>query len=185
MLVDEFPEEVKRLKPRKVRFSRDIERFLGSAPSHQMDDKCLPRPALRPEPRSQNSICCAACGQTEYLSRAYCRCGHYLHGQIEDEYLAWERDLRGMHEIIARDADRKLKPLRWLPLVAMPFILGPLLIALFSTTPSLTTFLWWIPGFAIVGGAALADKFIARHKAESAAFLENADFETFLLVRNV
>jgi hypothetical protein len=46
-------------------------------------------------------------------------------------------------------------------------------------------FLWWIPGFAIVGGAALADKFIARHKAESATLLENADFETFLLVRNV
>ena len=90
-----------------------------------------------------------------------------------------------MHEIIARDADRKLKPLRWLPLVAMPFILGPLLVALFSTTPPLATFLWWLPGFAIIGGAAFADKFIARHKAESAAILENADFETFLLVRNV
>lgn len=185
MLDEEFPEEVKRLKPRKVRFSRDIERFLGSASSHQMGDKCLSRPTLRPEPGSQNSICCAACGQTEYLSRAYCRCGHYLHGQIEDEYLAWERDLRRMHEIIAHDTDRKLKPLRWLPLVAMPFILGPLLTALFSTTPSLTTFLWWLPGIAIVGGAALADKFIARHKADSAAFLEKADFETFLLVRTM
>lgn len=185
MLDDEFPEEVKRLKPRKVRFSRNVERFLGSAPSHQMGDKCLPKPALRPELGSQNSISCAGCGQTEYLSRAYCRCGHYLHGQIEDEYLAWERDLRGMHEIIARDADRKDKPLRWLPLVAMPFILVPLLVALFSTTPSLTTFLWWLPGFAIVGGSALADKFIARHKAESTAFLESSDFEAFLLVRKV
>lgn len=185
MLDEEFSEEVRRLKPRKVRFSRDVERFLGSVPSHQMDDKFLPKPALRPELGSQNSICCAGCGQTEYLSCAYCRCGHYLHGQIEDEYLAWERDLRGMHEIIARDADRKLKPLRWLVLVAMPFVVGPMLYALFSTTPSLTTFLWWLLGFAIVGGAALADKFIARHKAESAAFLENADFETFLLVRNV
>lgn len=185
MLDDEFPEEVRRLKPRKVRFSRGVERLLGSAPLDQKSDMHRPGQALRPDPENLNSICCAACGQTEYLSRAYCRCGHYLHGQIEDEYLAWERDLRGKHEMIARDADRKLKPLRWLPLVAMPFILGPLLIALFSTTPSLTTFLWWIPGFAIVGGAALADKFIARHKAESAAFLENADLETFLLARNV
>ncbi len=185
MLDDEFPEEVRRLKPRKVRFSRDVERFLGSAPSDQMDDKCPPGPALRPEPGSQNSIRCAACGQTEYLSRAYCRCGHYLHGQLEDEYLAWERELRGMYDIIARDADRKLKPLRWLMLVAMPFVVGPMLYAFFSTTPSLTTSLWWLPGFAIVGGAALADKFIARHKAESAAVLEHADFETFLQVRNV
>jgi len=185
MLDDEFSEEVRRLKPRKVRFSRDVERLLGSAPSHHMDDNCPPRPALRPESGSQNSICCAACGQTEYLSRSYCRCGHYLHGQLEDEYLAWDRDLRGMYDIIARDADRKLKPLRWLMLVAMPFVVGPMLYAFISTTPSLTTFLWWLPGFAIVGGATLADKFIARHKAESAAVLENADFETFLQVRNV
>jgi hypothetical protein len=185
MLDDEFPEEVRRLKPRKVRFIRDVERLLGSMPSDRTDDAKRSPQALRPEPGSQNSICCAACGQSEYLSRPYCRCGHYLHGQIEDEYLAWERDLRGMHEIIARDAERKLKPLRWLALVAIPFLIGPMLVAFFSTTPSLTTFLWWLPGFVILGVTVLADKFIARHKAESSAFLENADFETFLLVRNV
>lgn len=185
MLDDEFPEEVRRLKPRKVRFSRDVERLLGSVPSDQMGDTKCSGQALRPEPGSQNSICCAACGQFEYLSRPYCRCGHYLHGQIEDEYLAWEQGLRGMHEIIVDDAERRLKLLRWLSLAAMPFILGPMLFVLFSTTPSLTTFLWWLPGFAILGGAALADKFITRHKTESAAFLEIADFETFLLVRNV
>lgn len=185
MLDDEFPEEVRRLKPRKVRLSRDVERLLGSAPFDQKRDMHHEGLALRPDAENLNSIRCAACGQTEYLSRAYCRCGHYLHGQIEDEYLTWVSNLRDIHETIARDAERKLKPLRWLSLVAMPFFLGPIVFALFSTTMPVTAFLWCLPGLGIVGGVALADQIISRHKAQSAAFLETADFETFLLVRNV
>ncbi len=185
MLDDEFPEEVRRLKPRNVRISRHVERLLGDRPSDQMSEVHGTGHSLRPDSDSLNSICCAACGQTEYLSRAHCRCGHYLHGQIEDEYLAWVSNLRDMHEMIARDTERRLKPVRRLSLFAMPLLVGPMFFVFFSTTTSLTDLIWLVPGCAILAVLALADMFISRHTTESSATLETVSFETFLLTRKV
>lgn len=184
MLDEEFPEEVRRLKPRKVHFSRDVERVLGSVPSGQTGDARNPAQALRPEPGSQNAIRCAACGGSEYISRSYCRCGHYLQGQLEDEFLAWLHGLREENEIFARDAERRIKPFRLLVLLAMPFIVGPLLyVQHWAETPSVAPLVWLLPGFAILGLYWLIDTCVFIHKRESDEVLAAADFETFLLQR--
>lgn len=184
MLDDEFPEEVRRLKPRKVHISKDIERVLGTAPKGQAGDARHPAEAPRPDPESQNAIRCAACGGMEYISRPYCRCGHYLQGQLEDEFLAWLRSLREENEILAKDAERRIKPFRLPCLLAVPFMIVPLLYAQFwAETRSVAPLVWMLPGFAIAGLYVLIDACIMIHKRESDEVLAAADFETFLLQR--
>lgn len=172
MLDQEFSDDVMKLRPRKLRLGRDIERFLENVSgSEEHPGKVCARQALRPNADSANAIRCAACGQIEYITREHCRCGHYLVGQLEDEYLAYERGLAETHERLSADAERTLRPLRLATLVGLPFMVWPLLHTLFyDATGSLSTWLWTLPGIAIYGLFGLVEaKVNAKRNASAPA----------------
>lgn len=182
-----FPAEVHVLKPRKVSVSRRVDNFLereGLVPTDEAQSEAR-EPALqsdvRPNAKNINAICCAACGQIEYLSRDFCRCGHFLRGQLEDEYLAWERDLHAKHAALAETFERKMKPLRGLLLVAIPFLPVPVLQFLFwPDSLGVSSMAWFAPAVVIAGAAAVLDAILRRPLTSSASILENYTFETFL-----
>lgn len=153
MLDEELPDDLAKLRPRKLRLGPDVERLLEGVAGVEVDPKkARETKGLRPKANSVNATRCAGCGQIEDVTREYCRCGHYLTGQIEDEYLAWESTLAETHERLSTEADRKLKPFRIMALAALPFIIWPLLYpVLFDDFGSLTTWLWMLPGIAIFG----------------------------------
>lgn len=126
MLDEKLPDDMKNLRPRKLRLSEDAERLLASVTDADANPKRQQRAnGLRPNADSVNAARCAGCGHIEYITREYCRCGHYLAGQIEDEFLAWEQDLAAKHERLAEEAEQRMKPVRWAALIAFPFLLWP------------------------------------------------------------
>jgi len=136
---------------------------------------------VRPNAKNMNAICCASCGKIEYLSREYCRCGHFLRGQLEDEYLAWERDLHANHAALAETFERKMKPLRGLLLAALPFLSVPVLQYLFwPASLGVSSMAWFAPAVMIAGAAAVLDAILRRPLTSSASILESCTFETFL-----
>lgn len=182
-----FPAEVHVLKPRKVSVSRRVDDFLereGLVPpdeAHSEAQEPSRQNAVRPDAKNMNAICCAACGQIEYLSREYCRCGHFLRGQLEDEYLAWERNLHANHATLAETFERKMKPLRGLLLVAIPFLPVPVLQFLFwPDSLGVSSIAWFAPAVVIAGAVAVIDAILKRPLTSSASILENYTFETFL-----
>ncbi len=185
MLREEFPDDVLKLRPRKLRLGRDTERLLndvcGTGGEHS---ESAHKNRLRPNADSINAIRCADCGQVEYISRDYCRCGHYLAGQVMDEFLTWERGLVETRDRLAAAADEKMKPVRWAGACGIPFIVWPLLHSVFSdgSTP-LAIWLWLIPGFAILGLCALIETWITAARDASAHAVETATFEQFLSER--
>src|SRR6056297_2338398 len=185
MLREEFPDDVLKLRPRKLRLGRDTERLLndvcGTDGEHS---ESAHKNRLRPNADSINAIRCADCGQVEYISRDYCRCEHYLAGQVMDEFLAWERGLVETHDRLAAAAEEKMKPVRWVGASGMLFIVWPLLHSVFSdgNTP-VAIWLWLIPGFAIMGICALIETWITAARDASAHAVETATFEQFLSER--
>lgn len=182
-----FPAEVHVLKPRKVSVSRRVDDFLereGLVPTdeaHSEAEKPSRQSEVRPNAKNMNAICCAVCGQIEYLSREYCRCGHFLRGQLEDEYLVWERDLHANHAALAETVERKMKPVRRLLLVATPFLPVPVLQLLFwPDSLGVSSMAWFAPAVVIAGAAAALDAILRRPLTSSASILENYTFETFL-----
>lgn len=185
MLDEKLPDDVRNLRPRKLRLSKDAERLLAGVTDAEADSKRQPRAdVLRPNADSVNAARCAGCGNIEYITREYCRCGHYLAGQIEDEYLAWEQGLAKTHERLSTEADRKLKPFRFMALAALPFIVWPLLYPLlFDEIVSLTTWLWILPGIAVFGLFCLIQTIVTAERNACAHALANASFEQFLADR--
>lgn len=185
MLRENFPDDVLKLRPRKLRLGRDAERRLNDVCGTDGEQRQSGHKSrLRPDADSINAIRCADCGQIEYISREYCRCGHYLAGQVMDEYLAWERGLVETRDRLAADAEEKMKPLGWVGACGTPFIVWPLLHSVFSdgSTP-LAIWLWLIPGFAIMGLCAWIETWITAARDASAHAVETASFEQFLAER--
>jgi hypothetical protein len=107
----DFPAKVHVLRPRKASVSSRLDGFLDKAGLVPSGSTAL-GDSTRPSAGSKNSMICADCDQVEYLTREYCRCGHYLGGQLQDEYLAWEQEIHASHTDLAEAVKQKLKPLR-------------------------------------------------------------------------
>lgn len=185
-----FPAEVHVLKPRKVSVSRGVDDFLkqeglatACSGASEAGRGAFQR-EVRPDTGNINAICCALCGEVEYLSREYCRCGHYLVGQLQDEYLAYERVLAEAHSRLSAEADRKLRPLRLATLVGLPFVVWPFIHELlYGATGSLAIWLWMLPGIAVYGLLGLIQANVNAKQNASAQALQTATFEQFLIDR--
>ena len=176
----DFPASVHILRPRRVSISSNLDGFLDSA-GLVTSGRPLPRDDTRPSPGSINAVKCADCDQVEYLTREYCRCGHYLGGQLQDEYLAWEKRIYAQHSELSVQVERRLKPLRFLFIFAIPFLLVPMVhLAFWPDTFALSSFLWWAPAMLIAGAGTFAENQVIRPLKESAWFVENHTFETYV-----
>lgn len=175
-----FPADLLDQRPRKVSVSRTVDRFLDEhslKPSHVT----ALRNDTRPSADNVNSMHCTACGKVEYLSRDYCRCGHYLRGQLEDEYLVWERQIHADYKELSELIEARLKPLRYLILLIIVFMLIPTLqMTLWPDSFSLKTLIWILPALLIGSIVVLAEKILSRPLLDSAWYVENYTFEFFL-----
>jgi hypothetical protein len=156
------PAEIHVLRPRKVSASKGLDGFLDEqriAPR----DKPKSYDDTRPSFANINAIYCAVCDEIEYLTRDYCRCGHYLRGQLEDEYIVWENGVHLPHAKLAEEVELKLKPLRFFFCLATVFFAVPTLQMNFlSNSMTFRTFLWVLPGVVIGGAVALVEGFLSR-----------------------
>lgn len=180
MAKSSFPSNVHVLKSRAMSLSDRLDAFLEKHALAPNDTpvRCDP---TRPKARGINAISCVYCGQAEYLTRDYCRCGHYLRGQLEDEFLAWEDRIAEEHEQLAETISPKLRRLRYLNLLSMPFMVLPLIyLAFVSQDLSLLPIVWMAVGVAIMGACALAEQHLQKPIEASQYFLNTYDFETFL-----
>ncbi len=166
------------LKPRKVSATSNVDNFLeGIGLTEHTDPKEGSRPALG----TINAARCCVCDQLEYLSREYCRCGHYLRGQIEDEYLNWENNLADQHRKSAVIAERKLKPFRISSAILLLTALSPTAYSVFKHgSASFWSFSWLLLGLAIVGIFSLFEKSITSERDNAAEMLNMASFDLFL-----
>ncbi|MBU3260002.1 hypothetical protein KPG71_08365 [Roseovarius sp. PS-C2] len=180
----DFPAGVHVLRPRKVSVSKKLDGFLEKAGLANSNNN-KQNDTTRPRAGSLNAFTCADCGQIEYLTREYCRCGHYLRGQLEDEYLAWEQGIHALHTELSDEVELKLKPLRKFYLLAIPFMLVPAMNVLFwSNNFALITLLWWLPAVLIAGAGLFAEDHLIRPLKESARFVDSYTFETFIEQRS-
>lgn len=176
----DFPTNVHVLRPRKVSLSEKLDLFLDEHGFELKEATKRPAPS-RPKSINGNALVCAACAEVEYLTREYCRCGHYLRGQLEDEYCAWEDQVRSEHVELSDAIALKIRPLRYLFAVGLPFLVGPMLYVNFwADSFTLYPLLWMAPGFLIGGIVALAEKFLMRPLEASIHFLHTYTFDTFI-----
>lgn len=174
------PASVHVLRPRKISVSRKLDNFLDTE-GLALSGKPTPNEDTRPRADNVNAMRCAACYEVEYLTRDYCRCGHYLGGQLEDEYLAWEQGIRANHTRLSAEVERALRPLRIFYGLAIPFMLVPLLYLVFwSDSFALSTLLWWSPAMLLAGAGMFAESHIIRPLKESSWLVENYTFENFI-----
>ena len=176
----DYPASVHVLKPRKVSVSKKLDGFLdkaGLTPSQ----KAIESDHTRPNSKYPNAILCRNCTQVEYLTRDYCRCGHYLRGQLEDEYLAWEETIHSTHAALEQKVAFSTKPLRLFYLLAVPFMLVPAIqLILWFDQFALSALLWWSPAMMLAGAGMFAENHVIRPLKASTQFLETYSFETFL-----
>lgn len=175
-----LPSNVHVLKPRTMSISDRLDRFLEQ---HALtpDETPIRRDPTRPKAPGINAIRCASCGQMEYLTRDYCRCGHYLRGQLEDEFLAWEEQVADDHSRLAETLEIKLKKLRCLNLLGLPFVIVPLLfLTFFSEGLSFTPLVWMAVGIAVMGVCAALEQRLQKPVEASQRFLDTYTLETFL-----
>lgn len=176
---DQLPENVHMLRPRKLALADRLDQFLEAHALHQNDlqVRCDP---TRPRCFGPNALICAACDQTEYITRDYCRCGHYLRGQLEDEFIAWEAQIHADHDRLAEVIAEKLKPLRFVFMASSPFIVVPMLhLALWAGGLSIYFVLSIMVGLALFGAAAWAEWVLLRPVKTSFQFLNNYTFESY------
>lgn len=176
----EFPANVHVLRPRKVSLSERLDLFLDEHGLELKEATKRPDPS-RPKSINGNAMVCATCGEAEYLTREYCRCGHYLRGQLEDEYCAWENQVHREHSELAVAIALKIKPLRYLFAVGLPFLVGPMLYLNFwADSFTLYPLLWMTPGIFIGGIAALTERYLTRPLEASDLFLNTCSIETYI-----
>lgn len=176
----DFPAGVQVLRPRKVSVSKEVDRFLDE---EGFDQSRAPKLAeeTRPKAENINSVHCKSCGEVEYLSRVDCRCGHYLRGQLEDEYLAWEQQLHADHKELSELIENRLKPLRFFLALSIIFMLIRLLqLTFWSDDFSLKPLIWIVIALLVGGLASLAEKYLSRPLSTSTWYVENYTFEFFL-----
>ncbi|MEN8893654.1 hypothetical protein [Planktotalea arctica] len=160
--------------------SRSVDRFLDEQELFPSGHSAS-READRPNAHNVNAMQCAACNQSEYLSRDYCRCGHYLRGQLEDEYLTWEKGLQANHKSMLEVIERKMKPMRYLIATTIPFMLVPLAqLTFWPDNFSIGSFLYWAPAMMVAGASAVIERFLKRPLVLSTFRLENYTFQSFL-----
>ncbi len=178
------PSNVHMLKPRTMSISDRLDQFLEE---HALAPSQTPirRDPTRPKASGINAIRCACCGQAEYLTRTYCRCGHYLLGQLEDEFLEWEHSLQRTHEDIAKTTQQKLKALRLASLASMPFIVAPLLHFVFTGSGiTIYAMISMTIGMVILGVMAMTEAHISKPLRASYTVLESCTWESFLESRS-
>lgn len=187
MLREELPDDVLELRPRKLRLSRDTERILEDVCGPDDDTRVGGRKKrLRPNADSINAIRCADCGQVEYITRDYCRCGHYLAGQVFDEFLEWERELLESHNRLAVEAEEKMKPVRRVGALALLFFMWPLYQGVLTGGQMpLTTWSWFLPGLAAFSVCAVIEKMVTAKRDAQAQLIEAASIELFLNERGL
>lgn len=180
MAKSSFPSNVHVLKPRAMSLSDRLDAFLEKHALAPNDTpvRCDP---TRPRAFGINAINCASCGQTEYLTRDYCRCGHYVRGQLEDEFLAWENRIAEDHEQLLETMTHRLRRLRYLNLLSMPFMVLPLIYLAFSSQGlSLSPMAWMAVGVAIMGACASVEKHLQKPIEDSQHLLNSYSLETYL-----
>ena len=179
----QLPSNVHVLTPRTMSLSDRLDRFLEEhalAPS----EKPVRRDPTRPNAPGINAIECASCGQMEYLSRDHCRCGHYIRGQLEDEFLTWAREIAEQHQRLAETVALKVRKLRYLNLLGLPFVVIPLLFLTFSSEEFfLAPFVWIAVGVAVMGVCASVERHLQKPVKASQNFLCTYTLETFLYQR--
>jgi len=176
----DFPANVHVLRPRKISLSERLDLFLDEH-GLELKEAAKQPDHSRPKSINGNALVCAACGEAEYLTREYCRCGHYLRGQFEDEYCAWENQVHSEHIELADAIALKLKPLRYLFAAGLPFLVGPMIYLNFwADSFNLYPLLWMAAGILICGIVALAEKVLMRPLEASAHFLNTYSIETFI-----
>lgn len=175
-----LPSNVHVLKPRTMSLSDRLDRFLEQ---HALapDETPIRHDPTRPKAPGVNAIRCAFCGQMEYLTRDYCRCGHYLRGQLEDEFLAWVDQVVEDHDRLAETAEIKLRKLRYFNLLGLPLVIVPLLfLTFFSEGFSLTPMVWMAVGIAVMGVCTGLEQRLQKPVEASQRFLSTYTLETFL-----
>ena len=176
----QLPSNVHVLKPRTMSLSDRLDRFLEQ---HALapDEAPIRRDPTRPRAPGVNAIRCASCGQMEYLTRDYCRCGHYLRGQLEDEFLVWVDQVAEDHDRLAETAEIKLRKLRYFSLLGLPLVIVPLLfLTFFSEGFSLTPMVWMAVGIAVMGVCSGLEQRLQKPVEASQRFLSTYTLETFL-----
>ncbi|WP_425090760.1 hypothetical protein [Tropicimonas sp. S265A] len=176
----QLPSNVHVLKPRMMSLADRLDRFLER---HALTPSETPirRDPTRPKAPGINAIRCAACEQAEYLTRDHCRCGHYLRGQLEDEFLAREGEIAVEHQRLAETVALRVKKLRYLNLLGLPFVVIPLLfLTFFSEGLSLTPLVWMAVGIAVMGVCAGLEQRLQKPLQASQQFLDTYTLETFL-----
>lgn len=182
---DQLPSNVHVLKPRTLSISDRLNRFLEQ---HALapDEAPIRRDPTRPKAPGVNAIRCSSCRQMEYLTRDHCRCGHYLRGQLEDEFLACADRIADRHDQLIRSLVPKLKKLRYLNLLSLPFVVAPFVyLAFMAEGVSMGALLLIALGFALLGLVAFLERRMLRPAAVSQIFLENFSFAEFLEQRSL
>lgn len=176
----QLPSNVHLLKPRTMLISDRLDSFLEE---HALapDEAPIRRDPTRPKAPGVNAIRCASCGQMEYLTRDHCRCGHYLRGQLEDEFLAWEGEIAKEYLCLAETVALRVRKLRYLNLLGLPFVVLPLLfLTFFSEGLSLAPMVWIALGIAVMGVCAALEQHLQNPVEASQRFLDTYTLETFL-----
>lgn len=173
------------LRPRTMSISDRLDEFLEK---HALSptEALVGRDPTRPKADGINAITCAACKQVECLTRDYCRCGHYLRGQLEGEFLAWFSRLAEEHRQLEKSFEMRSRALAWVYVAALPLVAAPLIhVALASSAMSLLHACCIAAGLGIMGlGAVIESKF--RKPIElSLDRLNTSNFEDFLEVRTL
>ena len=116
----------------------------------------------------------------EYLTREHCRCGHYLRGQLEDEFLAWEGEIAEQHQCLVETVALRVRKLRYLNLLGLPFVVLPLLfLTFFSEGLSLAPMAWMAVGITVMGVCAGLEQRLQKPVEASQRFLDTYALETF------
>jgi hypothetical protein len=141
------------LKPWTISVSKRVDLFpleqgLETKVGHSRPDQA------QPKLKNCNSIRCKSCGEVEYLSRVECRCGQYLRGQLEDEYLERQQQIHTDYQELAELTENRLKPLRYAVAASIFFMIIPLLqVILLQENFSFKSKIWIVPALVIGGGS--------------------------------
>ncbi len=185
MLENEVLRKAEQLRPRKVGVLGKVDSILEET---QLDAPYQPGSSngVRPTRGCPNATECEACGGIEYLSREFCRCGHYLRGQLEDEYLSWVRRLEHEVEEISTDYLQKQKKLKKGLMLTILLLTPP--IAVQVTSPDLLglfAYLWILAGLVVVCILAFIEARLARPTNDASEFLQNSSLQVYLEHRNL
>ena len=185
MAKSSFPSNVHVLKPRAMSLSDRLDAFLEKHALVPNDApvRCDP---TRPRARGINAISCASCKQAEYLTRDYCRCGHYLRGQLEDEFLAWADGLDAHHNNLAETAMSKVETVRLLFPLSLPLLLWPpLSLAYGAGALSIYSIISFSVGFSLIAIAATIESILLHPVNESKRAASQVTFQTFMEERMI